>query len=286
MGRRIPKSRRHKKLKFVDPCFSGRPTNVKKRRLEKNEPPKHEDLQEVPHNMRELIDIKNKVKQNKLKRRSKKKNKLKDDFIIVRREKIENGLPGMTKPLKPVPEKIVQKPNESVSQFFNKLQRMASSAIAEAQVEQKYDVDLYHVDDKNVAVVPSRGDCGETQEAVKKENSSKTSKKKKKVNVADKLEKIFLNDPVKFGEVVQEPPTLLVRPRKSGETKKPGVRNLYLKQMLNNNQDSTVTNKLSGLKQERQEMSDARRRILEEERIRVVDLYRSLKQKNQSFLKT
>lgn len=280
MGKRIPKSRRHKKLKFVDPCYSAQQTNITNRKPKKNEPPKYEDFQEVPHNMRELIDIKNKVKQNKLKRRKKKKSTIKDDFIIVRREKIEDGLPGMTKPLKSVPEKLVQKPNESVKQFMNKLQKMASSAITEAEVEQKYDVDLYHVDDKNVAVVPSREDTEEKQGNVKKV-SKQTRKKKVKAN---KSEEICLSDPVKFGEVVQEPPTFLSKPRKSVEGKKPGVRNLYLRKMLDTtSEDSAATNKLNIFKQKRKNLPDIRRRILEDERIRVVDLYRSLKQKNKLF---
>lgn len=68
MPRRISKSRKHKKLKFVDPEFKGK---IERKRYGVNLPPNEE--QEIPHKLQELIRLKNLVKENKLKRRRKKK---------------------------------------------------------------------------------------------------------------------------------------------------------------------------------------------------------------------
>lgn len=52
------------------------------RKLLPNEPPKSDDFQEVPRYAEQIINLKNKVKSNKLKRKRKKKKVIKDDFII------------------------------------------------------------------------------------------------------------------------------------------------------------------------------------------------------------
>ncbi|GIY79244.1 uncharacterized protein CEXT_661641 [Caerostris extrusa] len=151
MGKRIPKSSKHKKLKFVDPCYKGSNPLLNKRKLLYNEPPRAEaDEQEMSRHMEELIDLKNKAKQ-KIKRKKKKKKIQKDDFIIVKNNIIEKDQPGMERKVKPMPAVVKQKEFESENQFMNRLQRMADIAIAEAKVEEKYNIELVNVDKKGNA---------------------------------------------------------------------------------------------------------------------------------------
>ncbi|KFM79067.1 hypothetical protein X975_13488, partial [Stegodyphus mimosarum] len=180
MGKKIPKSRRHKKLKFVDPCYSGPPPRGRRKNILPNEPPLEDDYQEVPRQMEELIQLKEKAKSNKFKRKKKKK-VLKDEFIIVKRDVIEDNETGMKK----VPTVIKQRASENENQFFNRLQKMTNQAIAEAKVEEKYNIKLVNIDEKgNAEYVTGEKEVSESKKR-KHEKYKEIVKEKKKMRAKD-----------------------------------------------------------------------------------------------------
>ena len=93
----------------------------------------------------------------------------------------------------------------------------------------------------------------------------KNRQKKIKESKKEKLEeKERWTDKVEFGEVVTQPPQLSAKPRKAGEVKKPGQRDLlFLK-----------TNAFFSKKSNN---SMARAIVLNDERERVIEAYRALK---------
>ncbi|KAF8776915.1 hypothetical protein HNY73_013852 [Argiope bruennichi] len=242
MGRRLPKSSKHKKLKFVDPCYRGPVHQLKNRKLLPNEPPTIEtNDQEMSKQFEEFIDLKNKAKQNAFKRKKKKKKVQKDDFIIVKNHIVDKEEPGMERKVKKLPAVIKQKKTESENQFFNRIQRMADIALAEAKVEEKYNIQLVDVDKKgNAKYVETNSEDGSKQlsekkkEKRKKHNERKEEKKKLK---KDDPEFELKKEVVPFGQVASAPPVLTAKLRKAPEFDKAGRRQLHLKNMLPSNQE-------------------------------------------------
>ncbi|NXB92205.1 CC137 protein, partial [Vidua chalybeata] len=100
------------------------------------------------------------------------------------------------------------------------------------------------------------------------------ARKKKEEKKEDMLEKSLLQDTVPFGEVVTQPPTITSRPRGRGPAEQAGRKQLLLTPRLGQSQASPVSPVSPG-------MSMARRRILEEERARVIRAYRDIQRRKQ-----
>ncbi|KFP82349.1 Coiled-coil domain-containing protein 137, partial [Acanthisitta chloris] len=97
------------------------------------------------------------------------------------------------------------------------------------------------------------------------------ARKKKEEKKEAMLEKNLFKDTVAFGEVVTQPPTITSRPRGQGPTKQAGRKQLLLTSQLGQSQVSPAP----------PVMSMARQRILEEERVRVVQAYRDIQRRKQ-----
>lgn len=100
-----------------------------------------------------------------------------------------------------------------------------------------------------------------------KERLQKLKEKRKQIKLK-KLEELNekerWTDHVEFGEVVMRPPTITAKPRKAGEVKKPGQRDLlFLKKGFGTSKKSN--------------MSLARTKALNDERERVIQAYRDMK---------
>ncbi|KAM9296792.1 coiled-coil domain-containing protein 137 [Gastrophryne carolinensis] len=93
--------------------------------------------------------------------------------------------------------------------------------------------------------------------------------KKKEERKALRLEEEMFKDRVAFGEVAMEPPSLTAQPKKSVATVKPGQKQLLLKKLLDG----------GGGAGNAPPISMARKRMVEEERERVVQAYRDLKKR-------
>ncbi|KAF1473646.1 hypothetical protein FQV17_0009225, partial [Megadyptes antipodes antipodes] len=99
------------------------------------------------------------------------------------------------------------------------------------------------------------------------------ARKKKEEKKEAMLEKSLFQDMVAFGEVVTQPPTITSRPRGRGPAEQAGRKRLLLTSRLGQSQASPVSPAAP--------VSMARRRIVEEERVRVIQAYRDIQRRKQ-----
>ncbi|KFQ98669.1 Coiled-coil domain-containing protein 137, partial [Nipponia nippon] len=99
------------------------------------------------------------------------------------------------------------------------------------------------------------------------------ARKKKEEKKEAMLEKSLFQDTVAFGEVVTQPPTITSRPRGRGAAEQAGRKRLLLTSRLGQSQASPVSPAAP--------VSMARRRIVEEERARVIQAYRDIQRRKQ-----
>ncbi|NXH13001.1 CC137 protein, partial [Bucco capensis] len=99
------------------------------------------------------------------------------------------------------------------------------------------------------------------------------ARKKKEEKKEAMLEKSQFQDTVAFGEVVTQPPTITSRPRGWEPTKQAGQKQLLLTSHLGRSQASLTSLAAP--------VSMARRRIVEEERARVIQAYRDIQRHKQ-----
>ncbi|NWS74470.1 CC137 protein, partial [Crotophaga sulcirostris] len=110
----------------------------------------------------------------------------------------------------------------------------------------------------------------------KKEFQNKKLEKARKKREEKKeamLEKSLFQGGVAFGEVVTQPPTITSRPRGQGPTEQAGRKQLLLKSCLGQSPVSPASPAVP--------VSMARRRIVEEERARVIQAYRDIQKRKQ-----
>ncbi|XP_064891151.1 coiled-coil domain-containing protein 137 [Columba livia] len=99
------------------------------------------------------------------------------------------------------------------------------------------------------------------------------ARKKKEEKKEAMLEKSRFQDTVVFGEVVTQPPTITSRPRGQGPAEQAGRKRLLLTSRLGQSQVSPVSPAAP--------VSMARRRIVAEERARVIQAYRDIQRRKQ-----
>lgn len=97
------------------------------------------------------------------------------------------------------------------------------------------------------------------------------SRQRQAEKAAERLEQELFQDPVKFGDVVLQPPELTARPRASASLNQPGRKSLLLRMCLNPGAGDTRS----------PSTSPAQQRIMGAERERAVLAYRALKQRRQ-----
>ncbi|NXF76595.1 CC137 protein, partial [Sclerurus mexicanus] len=124
---------------------------------------------------------------------------------------------------------------------------------------------------------PERAGTAPEKSKRKKEFQKKKlekARKKKEEKKEAMLEKSLFQDTVAFGEVVTQPPTITSRPRGRGPAEQAGRKKLLLTPRLGRSPVSP-TSPVSPV------MSMARRRIVEEERARVIQAYRDIQRRKQ-----
>ncbi|UJR08152.1 hypothetical protein I4U23_012428 [Adineta vaga] len=215
--------RRHKKLKAIDPFYSGpRKLLVDKKLVGANQAPRKGEKvdHKVSHRFQQFLE--NKQHSEDLRKSSKKKNKNKFKQDTSEKE-IE------------YPE-LEQKTNESDRNYIQRLDEEAKFALNRARYESKYDVKLVNTDKND-----------HHQFEVKKEKSQRAEKRLKRLQTKKddqklkKEEKKMKNDEFhlyqdkpQFGEIVHEPPTLTLPKRSRVDPAKAGVKDLLLKNKLQN----------------------------------------------------
>merc|ERR1719510_2340485 len=166
----------------------------------------------------------------------------------------EMKLPGMKRPLKPVPV-FKQQPGENKRSFYHRMDKTIQGMKSRRQWENRYGVDVTTDEHGQTKVVDHEKD--EVELEIEKMRKNKNRKKDE-----DVLDFSDYQDNVGFGETVHEPPTLK---ELNTETRKPGQKDLLLKKNL------------EGVKKKKVKDSLAKKVIMEKERKKAVELYRALK---------
>lgn len=234
---------------------AGRPRGNAKKKT--NSKPEDLDTQEIPFKLREIM--RSQMEMNKPKKKRK----------PVRKQRPQNE--GLQTDI-PVP-KFKRERNESVGAYLNRMNRETQHVLflTNNQLERQPEMEL---DDKGE--LPKKK---EEVEVPKKEKSEKRKKfdrkcldkfvRRREEKKVARLEEEMFKDEVMFGEVAMEPPVLTVKPRKGPAETKPGEKQLFLKKLFDK----------AGAPSNPPPMSMARKRIVEEERERVVNAYRELKKR-------
>jgi len=307
MGRKIPKSKKHKKLKAIDPFYKGDRKGILDKNAEKsNAKPSNPDVQEVPRKLKEIMQSKELIKEGKIVKVSKKRKKtpaaLGDDY--------GRDVKGVNRRIQYMP--IFEKhARESDKQFLARIEAYSRNVIAETKLEDKFNVIITEDRHGNVEVNKPYIDVELEQSKSKKVKKSTTEAKKmkrKKLEIKKKEKKQskiknrigdfdHLKDQVKFGEVVAQPPVIKYAPRKAlpfSATRKPGEKQLLLKEMLGSKQMKEIRRELhlggiSGSKVDRtvkrKYLSVSERRKLDSERENAVQAYRIIKKTKQMKIK-
>merc|ERR1719510_2051589 len=163
----------------------------------------------------------------------------------------EMKLPGMKRPLKPVPV-FKQQPGENKRSFYHRMDKTIQGMKSRRQWENRYGVDVTTDEHGQTKVVDHEKD--EVELEIEKKKKEKLLKKDE-----DVLDFSDYQDNVGFGETVHEPPTLK---ELNTETRKPGQKDLLLKKNL------------EGVKKKKVKDSLAKKVIMEKERKKAVELYR------------
>jgi len=289
MGRKIP-AKKHHGVKD--------PEKQKEKRLEKikmkiNNKPSKEDFQEIPKSMQLMMKAKEDIKTGNYENLEKKPKSAVDpenkNLLDSRKHMTyEMKLPGMKRPLKPVPV-FKQQPGENKRTFFHRMNKTIQGMKSRREWEHRFGVDVTTDEQGQTSVVEHEKD--EIELEIEKKKNEKLAKKgiivkskeekrkirrereKKRKNKNRKTNEEFKDfsdyqDNVGFGETVHEPPSIKDL---NSETRKPGQKDLLLKKNF------------GGVKKHKVKDSLAKKVIMEKERQQAVELYRAMKaQKYQS----
>jgi len=275
------RSNKHKKMKAIDPFYVGdRPVD---RNAEKfNLKPRKGDEQEYSRSLSEILALKSDARLSKKKRKKKKTKQILDvDGFLDNLSPTERGV---TRSIK-APPIFRRRKGESEETFLFRVDRETQAVIGQAQFEDKYQIN-------EEVLVEKKSDKNEplqTAKAKRKERLKTKRNKLKERHLSKLKDRNFDNfkDTVKFGEVVQQPPVLTVKPRKAAQmdSDKIGSRKLLLSN-LNHHSPMEVTEETRHKKAERQigktvksrNLAPSVRQAIDRERERTIELYRKLKQ--------
>ncbi|XP_069809160.1 coiled-coil domain-containing protein 137 isoform X2 [Dendropsophus ebraccatus] len=222
-----------------------------------NSKPKDLDSQEIPFKLREIMRSRLEMNNPKKKKKKKKERPVKKQGPDSEELQTDIAVPTFKR-----------KQHESEYSYLGRMNRETQHVMFLSK-NQPDRMPEKEVDEKGEPV----------KDSAKKEKSQKKKEfdrrrldkflKKKEEKKETRLEKDLLTDKVMFGEVVMEPPSLTVKPRKSAAETKPGEKKLLLKSLLDRSSSAAPP----------PAMSLARKRLLEDERERVVQAYRDIKKR-------
>merc|ERR1719187_2257452 len=189
----------------------------------------------------------------------------------------EIKLPGMNRPLKPVPV-FKQQPGENKRAFFYRMDTTIQNMKERRDWEKRYNVDVttdeqgqtrvvehekdeveLEIEKKKKEKLAKRGIIVKSKEEKRKLRREREKKRKNKNKRKDDESKDFSDyqDSVNFGETVHAPPD---KKGLNNETRRPGQKDLLVKKSF------------GGVKKTKPSL--AKKVIIEKERQRVVELYR------------
>ncbi|XP_074411475.1 coiled-coil domain-containing protein 137 [Zonotrichia albicollis] len=216
-----------------------------------NMKPKHPDEQEIPFRLRELMRSREALKRPEPGRRQVAEKKKQQQQQQCQGPKAPGDIP--------VP-RFRRGRGESERSYICRMQHEVQRVLflAENQIQREPEKE---------GTAPEKSRRKKEFQKRKLEKARKKREEKKEAM----LEKSLMQDTVPFGEVVTQPPTITSRPRGRGPAAQAGRKQLLLTPRLGHSQASPVS----------QVVSMARRRILEEERARVIRAYRDIQRRKQ-----
>ncbi|KAG7160938.1 Coiled-coil domain-containing protein 137-like [Homarus americanus] len=279
MGRKIP-GKKHRGVK--DP-YKQQEQRFNKIKDKVNRKPSSTDVQEIPRKLHKISKFEDNDKSGPLFVKKMKKKKKKDLIDATKFMDREKHQPGMTRPLKMVPM-LKQHPHESEKKFVKRVDRATKVILKEAAFEDKFQVDVMRDEQGSVTSVKRRensdpllsekkqleaNERAQRKKQARKERDIRRKHKNKKEEDDDEFS--YYQDKVEFGEVVYEPPSLdtekLTRKVNGGVTKPKTF--LFMDKLKRPEDSDTPASSTQVKSQKKGNISAARKRILEEERVRV-----------------
>lgn len=298
MGRKIP-AKKHRGVK--DP-YKQQEERFKKIKNKVNAKPESTESQEIPRRLQNIAKFNSAISRKgvPMKKKKKKKGKLQNNTLIDGRKFVdrEKELPGMTRATKLVPL-LQQHPMENYKKFMRRVDRATKEILKEAEFEKKFKVEVVRNEQGQVVGVQHQEKIDpllsdkEKKDLIEREEKKKAARRerdkrrrgKKRKNDGDDDdddEFSYYQDKFEFGEVVYEPPSLdtekLTKKMHGNEEKSRSF--LFMEKLKGKQEESSPSNKPS---KKAAKIPAGRRRILEEERQRVVEAYRSMKASKHSF---
>lgn len=290
MGKKIPK----KKHRGVKDPYKQQEERLNKIKNKLNAKPENIEAQEIPRRLQTIAKFNRRISKKGVTVQKKKKI-LKDKTLIDGRRYVDHEKEemGMTRPTKLVPL-LQQHPKENYKKFLKRVDRVTSEIMKEAAFENKFKVEVRRNEQGQVVSVQHQekidpllsdkqkkelADREEKKKAARRERDQRRRGKKRKNDDDgdDDDEFSYYQDKFEFGEVVYEPPTLDTE-KLTKKIERDGVKpkSFLFMEKLKKKQDESSTSKPSK-KAAKTQVSAGRRRILEEERLRVVEAYRTMK---------
>ncbi|XP_007886850.1 coiled-coil domain-containing protein 137 [Callorhinchus milii] len=230
--------------------------------------PKNVDDQEIPYKLREIMRSKEKLK--------KRMNKPKKNAVAPAAKPAS----GHSKPQDYIAvPKFKQKKGESERAYIQRMDRESQYVMFLTRNQEYRCPEMQEPKQEESLVKPK----SERKKNFDRRRVERLNRKKVERNEVDR-EKEMLSDPVSFGEVVLQPPTLTAKPRKSQQTERSGQKALLLKALFEQNKSTSESTRKTPGGAKVSTMSMARQRMMLEERERVVKAYRELKKRKQQNL--
>ncbi|EDO27555.1 predicted protein [Nematostella vectensis] len=284
---------RHKKIKSCDPFHKG-PNKITNEKISKKsvlaEKKMLKDEQGIPRGMRDLISRAKVLASKKKKKKKEGKQALTiggcitDTNIYYWQNFVQNHMPylptsnlvynivpkslpnGEQKKKAVLKSKFQRKVGEGKREFFNRIDHEAAMAVAES--------------------MKTNRKMSDRRKNHLKQRRKKMKQKRLQKMSADELDFSKFKDETKFGEVVQEPPSLTAKPRKAKQESQ-GTKGLLLNKMLTNTSKESdspaikreISNTELPKAKRRKHMSPAEKAMMDKEREKAISAYRISKMK-------
>ncbi|KAI1285445.1 hypothetical protein HDE_11778 [Halotydeus destructor] len=222
---KIPKSRRHKKIKGLEPCLDDKDNmtdeeddfvTLTKQKAQK-EKKKISELkqQKMPKRLQEMLDRGKAMNSQPKRKRSRTKSS--QPGLLAIKLSDHGDERGATRGRKWLPDEVVQGPYETQDQFLNRIHVMSAQAKNEARIENRFDIDLCPKILSTTSGKEKQDEQSLFGEKKRQKRRDREAKKKEKMKAKqapkDYLEFGDLTDQIEFGEVALAPPRI-VRKRK------------------------------------------------------------------------
>nr|XP_033816800.1 coiled-coil domain-containing protein 137 [Geotrypetes seraphini] len=244
-GRRVGASPRQ-------PQPQPQPRSKQKKKV--NAKPRNLDDQEIPFKLREIMKSRKEMNEPK-------KKKKKADIGSKHGPGFQSNIP--------VP-KFKRQKRESVDAYLRRMDREVQHVMFLTRNQVEREPEKEQTMEQNLQKTKSQ----RKKDFDRKKLEKFLKKKEEKKEI--RLEKELFEDQVKFGEVAMQPPSLTAKPRKSAVKGKPGEKQLLLKSLLDPKSQSGVKRPAT--------VSLARQKMIEEERVRVIQAYRDLKKQRHRIM--